>query len=319
MKINLSKKEYLKLQTIFGKEPDFSRWLASDGLEYIKQSLGVEVISEGTEVKPNNKFSVDILLSVDPQYSKGEPDKIVIENQYGMTDHNHFSKLITYAVTNEAKYAVWICEEVHPEHKKAIDFLNENTNDNINFYLYKAVVERIGNSEPCFSLIPICEPNEEKKVVMSSSNKEMTDLMKFQLKFWGIFSAKIDACSKLSFKGRKPLAQHWMNLPIGSSQCNISVCAISQSNKVRLDLWIPNNKILYDKFYEIKDEVENVVGRNLIWDRKEDSKASSISYEMLDGFDIYDENKYGDYCDEIINELVEHFYKIEAIVKKIKI
>lgn len=317
MKINLAKKEYLRLNTVFGKEPEFSKWLADEGLEYIKQALGVDVISEGTEVKPNNKFAVDILLSVDPQYSKGEPDKIVIENQYDITDHQHFSKLITYAVTNEAKHAVWICEEVHPEHKKAIDFLNENTNDNINFYLFKAVVEKVGNSDPCFSLIPICEPNEEKKIVMSSTNKEMSDLMKSQLRFWSVFSSKVNE-SQLTCNGKKPRPQHWMTLSIGSSQCYISVCAISLQNKVRLELWIPDNKDLYDKFYELKDEVEQKIGRTLIWDRKDGSKASSISYEFLDGFNIYDEDKHDEYCDEIINELVEHFYKIETIVKKIK-
>ena len=29
-----------------------------------------------------------------------------------------------------------ICEDVHPEHKSSIDWLNENTNDNINFYVF---------------------------------------------------------------------------------------------------------------------------------------------------------------------------------------
>ena len=83
------KKEYVKLSKEFGAEPQFSKWLATEGIEYLKQALGVELVSEGTEVKPNNEFSVDILMSVDPQYSSGKPAKVVIENQYGRTDHNH--------------------------------------------------------------------------------------------------------------------------------------------------------------------------------------------------------------------------------------
>lgn len=316
MKVKLAKKEYLRLSTIFGKETEFSDWLATEGLEHIKEALGIEVITKGTEVKPNNKFSVDILLSVDPQYTKGDPEKIVIENQYGVTDHKHFSKLITYAVTNEAKYAVWIAEDIHPEHKKAIEFLNENTNENINFYLFRAVVERIGNSEPCFILETICEPNEEKKITMSTTNKELSDLKKKQLKFWTHLSHKVDSFN-MPFKGRKGLPQHWYNVPVGSSQCHISIVLLSQDNKVRLELWIPNNKELYDRLYGIKDDVESIVDKTLTWDRKEDSKASSISYEILPEFDIYDDSKYDQYCDEIIRELKNHFYKIEGILRRI--
>lgn len=317
MKIQFSQKHSVKLKSVFGNETEFSSWLANDGLEYIKEALGIEVITKGTEVRPNNKFSVDILLSVDPQYSKGEPEKIIIENQYGITDHNHFSKLITYSVINEAKYAIWICEEVHPEHKKAIDFLNENTNGNINFYLFKAMIEKIGESEKCFSLLPICEPNEEKKLVMSSGDAEMTKLKKAQLDFWSVLSIKISQ-SALGLKKRKALPQHWMNLPIGSSKCNIAVCAISQSNKVRVELWIPDNKELFDSLYEIKDKVEQAIGLSVVWDRKEDSKASSISYEFLQGFDIFNPELYDEYCEEIINILHKHFYNIGKIIKDLK-
>ena len=71
--------------------------------------LGIEVISKGTEIKPNNKFFVDILLSVCPQYFKGELDKIGIGNQYG-SNHNYLSRLIIYVASNEGKYAVQFCE-----------------------------------------------------------------------------------------------------------------------------------------------------------------------------------------------------------------
>ena len=319
MKIKLSRKEYLKLNQVFGKETQFSEWLAHDGIDYLKEALGVELVSEGTEVKPNNKFSVDILLSVENQDSKKEMEKIVVENQYGMTDHNHFSKLITYAVTNEAKYAVWIAEEIHPEHKKAIEFLNENTTDNINFYLLKAFVEKIDDSNPCFSLEIICEPNEEKKIMMSSGSKELTDLKKTQLKFWTYLSEKINS-RKLPFRGRKPRPQHWYNVPVGSSHCHISISSLSTENKIRFDLWINNNKALFDKLHLIKEEIEKEIGRELVWDRKDElTKASSISCEVINDFDIYNEDKYGEYCEKIINDLMNHFYKFEKILKDIKL
>ena len=307
------KKEYVKLNKEFGNEPQFSKWLASEGIEYLKQALGVELISEGTEVKPNKEFSVDILMSVDPQYTSGKPAKVVIENQYGRTDHAHFSKLITYAVANEAKYAVWIAEDIHPEHEAAINWLNDNTSDNINFYVFKAVIEKIGNSEKSFSLIPVCEPKEEQKITMSEK-KEMSALHITQLNFWKVFSSTIDGGS-YPFKSRKAQPQHWYDISVGSSACHISICILSQERKCRLDLWIGDNKELYDGLLAKKDEIEATIGRELIWDRKEGSKASSVSFELPDEIDIYNKAEYDNYSSVILKEIKDHFYKIAKFVK----
>lgn len=311
--MEFAKKSYVSLKSKFGKEPDFSQWLANDGIEYIKQALGIELISEGTEVKPHGQFSTDIVLSVDPQYTNGKPAKVVIENQYGRSNHNHFSKLITYAVTNEAKYAVWICEDVHPEHKSSIDWLNENTNDNINFYVFKAVIEKIGDSAECFSLIPICEPNEEKKICMSEK-KELSELHITQLRFWQNFASYI-SIHNFPFKARKAQPQHWYNISVGSSNGHISICILSVEKKARIDFWISDNKEFYDKLYSQKDKIETSVGRELIWDRKEGSKASSVSYLMPDEIDIYNEEKYDEYAKIILDEINNHFYKFSKFVK----
>ncbi|MGL6197117.1 MAG: hypothetical protein ACRC2T_20090, partial [Thermoguttaceae bacterium] len=165
---NFVKKQMVSLKTHFGSEPEFSKWLASDeGIEYLRDVLGVDLTTEGIEVKPNNKFSSDIVFSID-----GQDDKVVVENQYGRTDHSHFSKLITYAVTNKAKFAVWIAEEIHPEHKASVDWLNQNTNQNINLYVFKAVIEKIGGSGECFSLACVCEPDEEGKIKMTETSEK---------------------------------------------------------------------------------------------------------------------------------------------------
>ncbi len=311
--MEFAKKIYMPLKTQFGKELDFSSWLATDGIEYIKQALGIELISEGTEIRPHGQFSTDIVLSVDPQYTNGKPAKVVIENQFGRTDHNHFSKLITYAVTNEAKYAVWICEEVHPEHKTAIDWLNENTNDNINFYVFKAVIEKIGDSPECFSLIPISEPNDEKKICMSEK-RELSELHITQLRFWQNFSSFITS-HNYPFKARKAQPQHWYDISVGSSQAHISICILSIDKKARIDFWISDNKDFYDKLYSQKEKIENVIGRELIWDRKDESKASSISYLIPDEIDIYNNDKYDDYARIILDEVSNHIFKIARFVK----
>lgn len=311
------KKEIVPLKEVFGVETQFSKWLSEDGIEYLKRALGIELISNGREVKPNNKFSTDILMSVNPQYIDGDQPKVVIENQYGRTDHEHFSKLITYAVANNAKYAVWIAEDIHPEHKNAINWLNDNTNENINIYVFKAVIEKIGSSQS-FLLLPVCEPKDEFKISMSKKSKS-SKLNTIQLKFWNCIKENIDSGQYL-FNSTKAQPQHWYNIYIGSSKCHISICMISKTKRCRLELWIDNNKELYDSLFSKKEEIEHAVGRRMCWDKKEKTrngkptKASSISYEIDKEIDILNEIDYKKDVEIILNELQNHFIKITKFI-----
>jgi hypothetical protein len=70
-------------------------------------------------------------------------DYVVIENQFGRSDHDHFGKLITYLTGLEAKTAVWICEDPQPEHIEAIGWLNKNTPQDMAFYIIKLEVFQI--------------------------------------------------------------------------------------------------------------------------------------------------------------------------------
>ena len=53
---------------------------------------------------------------------------VVIENQYGATDHRHLGQLLTYAAHAAARgsrvLAVWLTEAVRPAHLAAVEFLN---------------------------------------------------------------------------------------------------------------------------------------------------------------------------------------------------
>ena len=123
--------------------------------------------------------------------------------------------------------------------------------------MFKAVIERIGDSAECFSLIPVCEPNEEKKICMSEK-RELSELHITQLRFWQNFASYMGS-HNYPYKPRKAQPQHWYDIPVGSSQAHISICALSTDKRVRIDLWIHDSKELFDKLYEQKDNIEEAL------------------------------------------------------------
>ena len=75
-------------------------------------------------------FNVDIYAS-----ETGTDRKIIIENQLEDTDHDHLGKLITYASGKGADVVIWVVKHAREEHKAAVEWLNNHTDDKIGFFL----------------------------------------------------------------------------------------------------------------------------------------------------------------------------------------
>ncbi|MCM1224755.1 MAG: hypothetical protein NC548_60930 [Lachnospiraceae bacterium] len=75
-------------------------------------------------------FNVDILA-----YETDTNRKIIIENQLEYTNHDHLGKLITYASGKSADIIIWIVKQAREEHKLAIEWLNNHTDETISFFL----------------------------------------------------------------------------------------------------------------------------------------------------------------------------------------
>ncbi len=103
---------------------DFTPWLA-ENLDLLAETLGLDDLSLVKREWDVESFSLD-LLAVGSD-ADGEVS-VVIENQYGSTDHRHLGQLLTYAAHAASGggrvLAVWITEDVRPAHVAAVEFLN---------------------------------------------------------------------------------------------------------------------------------------------------------------------------------------------------
>ena len=156
---------------------DFTRWLSKgENLALLSEEIGVDINLIQTEANVGY-FNVDVLA----EDSNGR--KIVIENQLEATNHDHLGKIITYASGYNAEIIIWIVKDVRNEHKQAIDWLNEHTDENINFFAIKLELWQIGDSPYAPKFQIISKPNEWAKI-MKAPVSALTERKLKLLEFW---------------------------------------------------------------------------------------------------------------------------------------
>ena len=75
------------------------------------------------------------------------------------TNHDHLGKLITYAAGNSANYIIWVVKQARNEHKAAIEWLNNHTDEGIEFFLIEIKLYKIGKFNTALKLELVEQPN----------------------------------------------------------------------------------------------------------------------------------------------------------------
>ena len=252
---------------------DFTRWLAEpENIELLSDEVGIGIQIKQTEASAG-RFNVDILAE-----EENTGKRIIIENQLEKTDHSHLGQLITYASGLEAQFIIWIVREVREEHRQAVDWLNEHTDEHINFFLVAIELWQIENSPPAAKFNIISRPNEWKRSVRTSAQEgDLTDTKTKQLEFWQQLK-DYAGTTHPELKLRTPRPQHWFDIAVGRADCHISLVVDSREDKVRCELYIPDSKDLYQVFLVSKEQIEKdlSIPDTLEWQELHGKKASRI-------------------------------------------
>ena len=305
--MELGKLEYMNPRKKWEKEAqDFTPWLA-DNLEELSNALNMELEFEKKEASVGPYFA-DILAKDD------ENRYVVIENQIGKTDHDHLGKSITYASVLDAKTIIWIATEFTDEHKKALEWLNDLTDDETSFYGVKLELWKIDNSKPALKLDIVCQPNETVRETRSMAKRDLSDTEKFQLEFWRDFREKLTKINKISSL-RKPNPQLWFDISIGKSHVHIDNRCSLQKKEVSTRIYI-HGKIADEMlpFLENKkDEIEKKIGSKLTWNPYPEKQDKVISLSFKTNITNSEDRE------KALNWLVEHavkFYEVFSPIVK---
>lgn len=298
--MELGKLREVNIRKVWGHEQyDFSAWLSQEeNIKELGDVLGLSLTNIETE-KFVGSYRCDILC-------KDEfTDKIVlIENQLEPTNHDHLGKIITYSSGLDASVIVWIVESARDEHASAIEWLNKHTDENISFFLIEVHAYQIGDSKPAPQFKIIEQPNDfAKNIKAITKDTIINESMSKRLEFWTKFNEVIEKRNK-PFNKRKPTTDHWYSVAIGSSRCHISIDLVNRENKIRISIWIPDDKTLYDELFTHKHEIESKITYQLNWQRIDSKKASCIC-TYIDGLDFDNQSNYDELMNKAINMVIE--------------
>ena len=258
---------------------DFTNWLAeNENLEALSDAVGVDIKLIQTEASVG-KFNVDILAEEDLTGKK-----IIIENQLESTDHDHLGKIITYASGHDAEIIIWIVKDTRDEHQKAIEWLNDHTDQDISFFLIRIELWKIDDSKPAPKFEIVVSPNEWAKAIKSNpAKKELTNTKLQQLDFWDKLKKYIQR-ENPKLRLRTPSPQHWYDISIGSSDCHIALTINTRENLMGCEIYIDKNKELFNHFKIYKESIEADIGEAAEWVDAAKASRIKISTEVKDLF-----------------------------------
>jgi len=275
----------LQIRDTWRVEPRFSEWL-SQNIEYLNEVLGLDITVQSTEENVG-PYKVDVY---------GEDlsgTKVIIENQFGKTDHSHLGQILTYMVNLDAGITIWISERAVEEHRKVVEWLNETTPDDMSFFLVVLELIHIEGSSSIAPLFTLVEGPTKTSKKIGGAKKEFARRHTVRTEFWTQF---IEECNKSNqlLKHVNPSTDAWLAAALGVS--GISLNFVVAKNYARTEIFINKgdqlkNKAIFDALFAQKDQIEEEIGFPLVWERMEDRVTSRIKHQ-LDNVSVYDEQDW---------------------------
>src|SRR5512132_402981 len=155
-RLGLGRLERLDLKSFWGEQlPDLTPWFLQN-IDLLSETLGIDITPLEREINVDTgAFNV---LGSD---ANGRP--IVIENRLEATDHNQLGQMIVHASGLDAAVVIWVAPRFHEEFRRGLDWLNDRTDQKVDFFGVEIGLVRIGRSLPAPVLDVVVQPRNWRK------------------------------------------------------------------------------------------------------------------------------------------------------------
>jgi hypothetical protein len=241
---------------------DFTPWLASpESIERLGEAIGMELAVEHTEVAVG-PFAADIVAR-----DTASGSYVVIENQLNRTDHDHLGKALTYAAALNANAVLWIAPTFTDEHRRVIDWLNDNSADDLSFYGIQLELWSVDDSKPAVRFNVVARPAEIVRQAALRAQGDLTPTRRLQLEWWTAFRDALVA-SKAVPSVQSPRAQYWYNVALGRSGYVLSCTANVDIGRIGVRVYLTSRfggDAALAQLIESREAIESEIGAKLIW------------------------------------------------------
>lgn len=243
---------------------EFTPWLAQhENLSRLGRAVNMDLQLEGKEVSVG-KFRADLLcrdLILDKT--------VLIENQLEITDHCHLGQILTYAAGLKASSIIWIAKQFTEEHRAALTWLNDNTEDNLHFFGVELEGWVIPPSLPAPHFNVVVQPNEWSNMIAQETKKirseNLSELKELQLAYWTSFLKTLkDVDTSLNVK---PQPRHFLSFTTGFPNADVCVRMHCPHSYMGVEIFLSGAKAksIFYTLHQDKESIENEIGEELDW------------------------------------------------------
>jgi Domain of unknown function (DUF4268) len=287
----------------------FTPWLAlEESIAILAETLGFSELIVEAQEKAVGPFRADILCK-DPSTDS----YVLIENQLEKTDHTHLGQLLTYAAGLQACTIVWVAKKFTNEHRAALDWLNEITDERFHFFGLEIELWKIGSSDIAPKFNVVSKPNDWTRSIKDAAKEaEAANLTPRDLllkEFWAELRGDLEK-NKCQVKTQKPLPQSWTNAALGRS--NINLVAVARVKKQSMSVYVViygvNRHAFFDQLEAEKFDIESEIGQSLDWLKLDDGKQESQIRLTRSNVDMQNKASWPEYIEWMRSQL-ELFHK----------
>ena len=287
---------------------DFTPWLLQN-VDVLADLLGMDLELDVAE-HPVGSFSLDLLGR-----DLSDDSVVIVENQLEQSDHIHLGQILTYAAGTNPTTIVWITTGFRPEHRAALDWLNEHTDRATRFFGVEIVVVKIGNSEPAPNFKLVAEPNDWGKQVRAAAEGEMTQRSKLYWDFWEEFLTRIRTSHPEWTNAKASTPTSWYDLPAGTSGAALST--VFTRNGLTVQLYFNDsdravNLARFNALFAKKDQFEQALGEEAVWDEMGGRKSTRV-YVMSPFGDVADVDQWPAMLDWLLERHARLRGAVEAV------
>ena len=253
-----------------GETTHFTPWL-SENLAVLGDRLDLELELLSTEADAGD-FSADI-VAMDVSTNR----RVVIENQFGSSDHRHLGQILTYSSVLNASLVVWVAETIRQEHRSAVDFLNQNLRQGLRIYAVEAKVVRIDDSKPALRLDVVCAPTD---MPVAEVSKDSDTRERYRAYFQALID---DLRTQHKFTNAKVgQPQNWYTFASEDSKTFKYSTSFANDGRVRAEIYIDTgdkakNEAIFDWLHARSGEIEAKFGTELAWEKLESKRSCRVA------------------------------------------